>query len=571
MRVKTTVSKNSVSIYIIKSFRDNGKNTSKIVEKLGNLNDLMKTMNCNEDEVMVWAKQRALKLTQDESESLRKIIVPYSPTLIIDKNVQTSFSGGYLFLQDIFYDLKLDKICNSIQDKYKFEFNLTDILSRLIYSRILSPSSKLSTFESSKHFIEASNFELQHIYRALDVISKESDYIQSEVYKNSKKMMNRNTSILYYDCTNYFFEIEEESGIKQYGKSKENRPNPIVQMGLFMDGDGVPLAFSIDSGNRNEQKTLIPLENKIISDFELSKFVVCTDAGLGSKENRVFNNSKQRSYIVTQSIKKLKSHIKEWSLNPEGFKLLGSELEYDITKDINETNKHHTFYKERWINEGGLEQRLIVTYSHKYKVYQENIRSKQIGRAEKMVDKNQSISHRNQNSPTRFINERKITENGEIAEETILCMNQQAIENETLYDGLYAVCTTLEDSVQEIIKINHRRWEIEESFRIMKTDFKARPVYLKRDERILAHFNTCFLSLLIYRILEKKLNEKYSTTEIITTLKKFNFTKIRGEGYIPNYMRTDLTDNLHSIFGFRTDTEIVTDKKIKEISKLTKS
>ena len=235
------------------------------------------------------------------------IIIRKDPSKLIDKNIQTSFNVGYLFLQDIYYKLKLDKICNKIAKQYQFKFDLNEILSKLIYSRVLFPASKLKTLELSQRFLEQPNFEYQHIERALPVLCDNMYFIQSELYKNSKEYMKRNNKILYYDCTNYYFEIEEENGLKQYGKSKENRPNPIVQMGLFMDGNGIPLAFDITPGNTNEQKTLQPLEEKIINDFECAEFVVCTDAGLASKTNRKFNdknNRKSQSKMIQSVLSK---------------------------------------------------------------------------------------------------------------------------------------------------------------------------------------------------------------------------------------------------------------------------
>ena len=411
---------------------------------------------------------------------------------------------------------------------------------------------------------------MQNIYRALEVIAKETETIEATVYKNSLNVVNRNTKILYYDCTNYFFEIEQAEGLKQYGKNKENRPLPIVEMGLLMDGDGFPLAFVINSGNTNEQVTLKPLEKQIIKDFELSKFVVCTDAGLASNENRMFNNIQDRSFIVTQSLKKIKGHLKEWALDKNGWHKANSKKLLNLNDIDNSSSNEEIYYKERWINENGLSQRLIVSYSPKYATYQKNVRLSQIERAQKLLNNPNSISKSRQNDPKRFIKSASITKDGEIADKKVLSLNQSAIENEAMFDGFYAVCTTLEDDVSEIIKVNKRRWEIEESFRILKTDFKARPVYLKRDDRIKAHFTTCFLSLLIYRVLEHKLNEKYTSSQIIDTLRNMCLFRTMNVGYAPTYERTDLTDDLHKEFGFRTDTEIVSEATIKKIIRQTK-
>ncbi len=567
MRLQIIKSKNAQSLYVVKSVYHNKKRTNKVVEKLGTYENLKESL--NEDPIK-WAKNYVEKLNQQEKEGTRNILVKYNPTKIIEKNQQNSFNGGYLFLEKIYYELGLNNICKDISKKYKFEYDLDNILSRLVYGRIIFPASKLATNDLSKRFIEQPNFELQHIYRALEVISKETDFIQSELYKNSLKVSKRNTNILYYDCTNYFFEIEEESGLRQYGPSKEHRPNPITQMGLFMDGDGIPLAFNISSGNTNEQVTLTPLEEKILEDFKLSKFIVCTDAGLASYANRKFNDKDERAFITTQSIKKLKKHLIDWALSADGWHLTGHNKEYNIN-EINENEeifKDKIFFKERWIKENDLEQKLIVTYSLKYKNYQRQIRNSQIERAKNAITtKTFKLDKCNQNDYKRFIKRTNITAEGEIAEKKILSINNEIIEKEEKFDGFYGVCTNLEDNAEEIIKVNQRRWEIEESFRIMKSEFKARPVYLSRDDRITAHFTTCFLSLVLLRFLEKKLEEKYSSSKIIDCLREMNFMESIGNGYIPTYTRTDLTDDLHDKFGFRTDYQIITNHSLKKIFK----
>jgi len=571
MRLSITKTKNSTSFYVIKSY----KRTSTVFEKLGTLDEVIKK--AHGEDPIVWAKNYIAELNKKEKEENLNITIPFSPTKDIQLDKKRLFNGGYLFLQKIYYDLGLNNICSSIEDKYQFKYDLNSILSNLVYSRIIYPSSKLKTLELSKKFIEQPNFELQHIYRALEVISSESDFIQSELYKNSCKYKNRNNKVLYYDCTNYFFEITEEDNLRKYGKSKEHRPNPIVQMGLFMDGDGIPLAFDINPGNTNEQVTLKPLEQKIIKDFNTSKFVVCTDAGLASNANRKFNDTNNRSFITTQSIKKLKGFLKDWVLDlTNGWKMHGSEKTYNISKlrdndELIKLYKDKTFYKERWIKEDGFEQRLIVTFSIKYQEYQKNIREKQVTRAIKLIESNpKKIGKAKDNDPKRFIETIAATTDGVVAEEMYYQLDQDKINEEAKYDGLYAVCTNLEDSIEDIIKINHRRWEIEESFRIMKSDFKARPVYLSREDRIKAHFTTCFLALVIYRYLENKLDNSYTVSEIIDTLKEYNFLEINGFGYHPVYTRTNLTNILNEKFNFDTSKEIIYTNKFKKIFQETK-
>lgn len=571
MRLRVTKCKNTEIFYVIKTIYIDGKQKTITVERIGNTNEVLKKS--EGEDPYIWSKKYVEDLNKQEKEGTRDILIKKSQVKQIEKNQERCFNCGYLFLEKLYYELGINNICEEITNKYQFKYDLNNILSRLIYGRIIFPSSKLATHELSKKFIEQPNFELQNIYRALDVINKENDFIQSELYKNSLKIVERNKGILYYDCTNYFFEIEEEEGLKQYGPSKEHRPNPIVQMGLFMDGNGIPLAFNINAGNTNEQKTLKPLEEKIMKDFELSKFIVCTDGGLSSIDNRKFNNMDDRAFITTQSIKKLKKHLKDWALSKDGWKLEGEEKEYNIshledTEESKEMYYNKIFYKKRWIKENDLEQVLIVTYSIKYKNYQKRIREKQLERAKNLLNnKSLKLDKVNQNDFKRFIKRTNITTEGEIAENKVYTINEDQIIKEEMFDGFYGVCTNLEDDVPQIIKVNQRRWEIEESFRIMKSEFKARPVYLSRDDRIKAHFMTCYISLLIHRILEKKLNEEYTANNIIETLRNMNLYKEYTEGYIPAYTRTDLTDKLHEISGFRTDYEITTDKKMKKILK----
>jgi transposase len=534
IRVSISKSKNAKSYYLIEDVVKNGKRTTQIREKLGTHEELLKELNGQDP--YEWAKKYAEELNrkEKENEQEKNIIVKYSPTKQIMKNKQNTFNGGYLFLQKIYYELGLHKICDEISEKYKFEYDLNSILSRLLYSRIIYPSSKLSTYKLSKRFFEQPNFDLHHIYRALSVLAEENDFIQATIYENSKKICNRNTKILYYDCTNYYFEIDYEEDDKRYGYGKDHKPNPIVQMGLFMDGSGIPLAFSINRGNANEQTTMVPLEEKILSDFNLAKFIVCTDAGLSSTANRKFNDKGDRAFITTQSVKKLKEHLKNWALKPTGWSLPNDSTEYDISKLDEEEYKDKVFYKDRWIKEDGLEQKLIVTFSFKYRKYQQQKRQVHIEKALSLLETEPQKSNKKRNSDyKRFIKSVNCTESGEIADNEVYYIDEELIANEQKYDGFYAVCTNLDDDASEIAKINHRRWEIEECFRIMKSEFKARPVHLKDKDRILAHFATCFMALILYRILEKRLEEKYTCCEIIQCLRDMNFTDENGYGYKP--------------------------------------
>lgn len=575
MRLKISESKNAKSLYVIRSTYVNGKHSSKVVEKLGTYDELKKTHN----DPIAWAKEYIKQLTEQEKEKKREVVVRFKQSKHLPKDKQQCFLGGYLFLQSLYNQLGLPAICQAISSRHKFTYDLDNILSCLLYTRILFPSSKKSSYEFARRFIEPPTFEPHQMYRALEFLAAEDDYIQAQLYANTQKLSKRNDRILYYDCTNFFFEIEQEDTLRKYGASKEHRPNPIVEMGLLMDGDGIPLAYCLHSGNTNEQITLQPLEKKILKDFNLSKFILCTDGGLSSLSNRKYNTRGERAFITTQSLKKLKAHLKDWALSPDGWKIPNCNKEYDLTQ-INSltpespaytTVYNQTFYKDRWINENGFEQHLIVTYSLKYKSYQQRIREQQVQRAAKAINVNGTpLKKYNSNDYKRLVKKTQVTKDGEIAEKELYELNEERIAQEAQYDGFYAVCTSLDDSPVEIIRINQRRWEIEESFRIMKTEFKTRPVYLSREQRIRAHFLTCFLSLILYRYLEKKTANQFTLRELIYTLRDMHFLQLPIGDYIPTYTRTDITDVLHDTFGFRTDYEILSDKQMKQILKTTR-
>ena len=298
MKITKSVSKNSVTYYLSKSVRINGKSTTITIERIGSEAEVKER--AGDMDFEQWLKAYARERTMQEKKENAEIILHYSPAKQIETGKQSRVNVGYLFLQALYYELGLQKICSEITKKYKYEFNLNSVLKNLIYTRILYPGSKASAIELSRRFLERPNCELQHIYRGLEVLCKEDDFIQSKLFRNSEKVIARKKRILYYDCTNYYFETEEEDEIRKYGMSKEHRPNPIVQMGLFMDSEGIPLSFSIFSGNESEQQSLKPLERKLLSDYGLDEFVVCTDAGLGSLENRKFNDRFGRKFITTR-------------------------------------------------------------------------------------------------------------------------------------------------------------------------------------------------------------------------------------------------------------------------------
>ena len=573
MKVNTSKSKNAESFYIKQSYIDaNGKSTSRTIRKLGTLKELLTEHGPTREDVMAWAKEQAhLETEKYELEKANHCIpVTFHPNRKLPHGKKRLFQGGYLFLQSLYYELGLDRICRKIRERYNYAYDLNSILSDLIYARVLDPGSKCSSYKTASSFLETPSYQLHDVYRALSVLSEECDLIQSEVYRNSKSVIGRNDSILFYDCTNYYFEIEQEDEDRKYGKSKEHRPNPIIQMGLFTDGDGIPLAFSLFPGNQNEQKSLKPLEKKVIEDFGCKKFIFCSDAGLGSENNKLFNHAENRAYIVTQSIKKLPEEYRKAALDKKGFRRLSDQQLVDLC-ELTEDDYDQLFYKELPYSTKKMEQRLLVTYSPKYASYQKEIREKQVERARVMLENGKhSKAKRNPNDPARFIDKTAVTGDGEAAN-ILYFLNEEKIEEEKRYDGLYAVCTDLfEDEPGDILKISEGRWQIEACFRIMKTDFSARPVYVQRKDRIKAHFLICFLALLIYRCLEKKLEKHYTCEEILDTLRNFMFADVLGQGFMPAYEVTKLTDDLHRLSGFETGFEFITKSKMRSIQKRSK-
>lgn len=573
MKVMTTKSKNSESFYIAKSYINNdGRSTSKIIRKLGTLADLSAMLHTDRDGVMAWAREQArLETEKYKNETDDAVVmIPFHSNRLLDYDRQKLFTGGYLFLQSVYYSLKLDSICRKIRSRHKFKFDLNAILSDLVYARVLEPSSKSSSFQAAGRFLEPPSYELHDVYRALSILAGELDFIQAEVYKNSFFFGKRNDRFLYYDCTNYYFEIEQEDGDKKYGKSKEHRPNPIIQMGLFTDGDGLPLAFSLFPGSQNEQKSMKPLEQKILQQFGCQKFIYCSDAGLASEDNRVFNHMGERSFIVTQSIKKLPAEDREWALDGKGFKRLSDDSPVDLSR-LTEEDRQELFYKDEPYTTKKLHQRLIITYSPRYAAYQKAVRAEQVSRAEKMIASGSLKKQRkNPNDPARFVNRLAVTREGEKAD-IHYYLDLDKIAEEEKYDGLYAVCTDLlDDDVSEILKVSEGRWQIEDCFRTMKTDFEARPVYVSREDRIKAHFLTCFLALLLFRLLKRELKSPCTTQQLLGVLRGMEFADIEEQGFMPVYERNRLTDELHEACGFRTDYQFITKRKMKEIEKKSK-
>lgn len=587
MRLKKSISKNkSVTYSIIKDYKNlKGKRTTCIYETLGNFDKLVER----------FGNDNTMDKVQEYIDSLNKlikenkeppVILELNPNKQIEKNVNRSFFSGHLFLRKIYYELGINKICENIKNKYKFTFDINSVVECLVFARIIWPSSKLSTYQQSRKFLGNYNFDIQHVYKTLSYLSMEIDNIQKELFNNSNKVIDRNYKVVYYDCTNYFF-YTEENDFQKYGISKQHQPLPLVQMGLFMDADGYPFAMNINSGNTSESKTMIPSEQKFLKDFNMpsKNIIVCTDAGMCTDEIKKFNVKDGRGFIITQSIKKLSNSLKEYALDKTGWRILGNLKDiFDLTDVNDEFKKEHyntIFYKEIECETKSVNQALIITFSFKYQDYQHNLKMHQFERAQKLVDetnkKNKSIKNnkniekikvsKNQNDPKRFIKEIRTTSSGEIASNIEYSVDKDIFDNEEKYNGLYGITTNLIDDTATIIKVMNGRWEIEESFRIMKDEFDSGTVHLSREDRIKGHFITCYLSLFIYRYLEHQLNDKYTVHEIVSKLQEMKMLEHKGKGFEPIQNRNDLTDDLHCFLGINIDNEIITYKKIEKIFK----
>ena len=586
MRLKTSTSKNSTSYYIIMDYKNlNGKRSTYIYENLGNINNLQER----------FGKVNTMNKVNEYINSLNQMIkdnkeppvhITLNPNKQIEKNDDRIFFSGHLFLRKIYYDLGINKICENIKNKYKFTFDLNSVVECLVFSRIIWPSSKLSTYEQSRKFIGNYDFELQHVYRSLSYLANELNNIQKELFDNSNKVLDRNYKIIYYDCTNYSFYTEEDD-FKRYGIAKNHMPLPLVQMGLFMDADGYPFAMNINPGNTSESQTMIPTEKDFLEKYNMkgNNIIVCTDAAMCNDDIKKFNVQDGRGFVITQSIKKLKDELKDFALDKTGWRILGNikniyNLE-EIEKNELLKNKYYNtiFYKEIECETKSVKQTLIVTFSFKYQEYQHNLKTHQLQRARILVDevnKKNKIAKKkkdvetikitkNQNDPKRFIKQINTTSTGEVAYNIEYIIDEEIYNNEEKYNGFYGITTNLIDDTETIIKVIKGRWEIEESFRIMKNDFDSGTIHLSREDRIKGHFITCYLALFIYRYLEHKLNDKYTVFEIVKKLQEMKMLEQKGYGYQPSYTRNDLTDDLHHFLGINTDNEIITYKKIKKI------
>lgn len=573
---------NDPHYYILQGFRKKeGGTSSKIYLNLGTASEIREKYGCADAET--WARQKLKEINDSLKEEKASVMVPYNPNKKIGTGQWRSVHCGHLILLPLYNKLGMAKFSAEVTARHRFKFDFADILCKLVMCRILFPDSKRATRECLDDFVDAPDFSLDDIYHFLEVLAKEITPLQKSLYEATKEELSRRTGVIYYDCTNYYFEIEKEDNLRRYGKSKEHRPNPIVQMGMFMDADGLPLAFCINPGNTSEQQTLQPLEEILANEFNLSEFVVCTDAGLASIDNRLYNTTEGRNYIVTQSIPGLPRLMKDWALEKTGWRKLGDKHDrtYDISGLDLEAEKENLYYRERWFKEKrsnikDYEERLIVTFSPGYALYQQQLRAQHIEKALRMIENKSEKSRQTQQDPRRFIATTHCTSDGEVAQNSVMNLDWDTIGKEKAMDGLNCVATRLEDSVWKILHVNGFRYEIEHLFRVTKTEFDARPVYLRREDRIRAHFAICFVALLLLKSFQRQVNEglpedkHFSTEQIIHALAGMDYNIVRGTGYVPAFSANALRSRCCHVSGIQIDTQIVLNRKMHQYIRMLK-
>lgn len=595
--------------YIQQGFRNGKKTTTKNIKRLGKHSELLLIT----DNPLEYAKNEVKKMNEEYRSGRSEFIVTMDfneriPSTDSPCSNSTSLNIGYLYLKDIYAKLNLSDFFKSVSSDRKITYDCNKICQFLTYARILDPASKYGTYDKLDTYYEKPQVEYQHMIRFLDILDRNSDKYLKHLFDNSENIVKRDTSIMYYDCTNYFFETEKPDeeivdevtgeiilGLRQFGISKENKTSPIVEMGLIMDSRGIPISMCIHPGNTNEQLTAVPLEKEVIRMTGNKKFIYCADAGLGSYNIRKFNDMGGRAYIVTQSVKKLGQEIKDIVFNDSNYRLLSNddaitlkEMRTFNKKDANNLSLYNDFaykvipantamdtglYEEKVYKngrtkkvktKGTLHQYIIVTFSRKMMEYQRTIRERQLERAKKLLRlKDPEKIKKGPNDIRRFLkNTSSDTAN--------YVLDMDKIHEEEKYDGFYAVATNLDDSAKDILAVAQNRYKIEDCFRIMKTNFDARPVFLRKPERIRAHFLICYTALLIYRLMECKLDDNLThvtTSNLIKTLRNMNVVNMDDMYYKSIYSGSQALDALERCFELQLNRKYYRPSDLNKIVK----
>lgn len=604
--------------FIQKGYRNGKKTTTKNIARIGKHSELLKIT----DDPLAYAREQVARYNEEEKKNNRvsmEVTIDFNEKIKISNDLVSSTTNrniGYFFLQQLYHQLDIRSFFKNATVGSKITFDPNLVNRFLTFSRILEPDSKLGTFEHLNQYYEEPEFNYVHILRTMDIMQEHYDDYISHLYEKSCGIVKRNTSVCYYDCTNYYFEIESQDedyvdevtgetikGLRKYGPSKQHQPAPLVEMGLFMDGDGIPLSMCITSGSDNEQTTAIPLEKQLTKMFKGKKFIYCADAGLGSLNIRNFNSMGGRAFIVTQSIKKMSETLQEAVFNDCDYRLLSSDEKISI-KDMKEFDKNNPdnkklytdkaykiisvdkafdlgFYEEKTLKNGRkrkvkskavVKQKIIITFSRKMMEYQRFIRNRQIERARKLLKNLDPETYKKgPHDVTRFIKRNSSTKSGEAVTD-LYEIDQSVIDEEEKYDGYYAVATNLDDPAKEIIRISSQRYKIEDCFRVMKTNFSTRPVFHQKRERIIAHFMICYTALLIYRLLEKKLDQQgthFTVENIVETLKNMEVANIEDMCYMSTYTCSQVCTALNAAFDLGLDRKYYQPKELnKKLKKI---
>ena len=603
--------------FVQMGIRNGKKTTTKNVARIGKHSELLKIT----DDPLAYAKEQVKKYNEEYKNKncvSLEIKVDFAEKIKATGDTashSTLLNIGYFFLQQFYHDLKIDSFFESVTADRKNEFDPNLINRFLTYSRILYPDSKLGTHQNLCRFYEQPVFDYVHILRTMDILQEHYDEYIAHLFETSCQLVKRDTSVCFYDCSNYYFEVETDDedyvdavtgetikGLRKYGPCKEHRPNPIVEMGLFMDRDGIPLSMCITSGSDNEQTTAIPLEKKLTKMFKGKKFIYCADAGLGSLNIRNFNSMGGRAFIVTQSIKKLSAALQQAVFSDTDYHLLSSD-EPAAIKDMKEFDRHDPenrelyndriykiipadkafdlgLHEEKEGQNGSVRkmkskavvpQKIIVSFSRKMMEYQRYIRNRQIDRAKKLLKNLDPETYKKgPHDVTRFIKRTSSTKSGEKITDQYT-IDQSVIEEEEKYDGFYAVATNLDDSAKDILEVSANRYKIEDCFRMMKTNFSARPVFHQKQERIIAHFMICYTALLIYRLMEKKLDlhgTHYTADTLIETMKSMDVANIEDMCYMSTYTSSDACTALNAITGLGLDKKYYQPKELNKKIKI---
>ena len=597
--------------------RNGKKTTTKNIARIGKHSELLKIT----DDPLAYAKEQVKKYNEEYKNKncvSLEIKVDFAEKIKAagdSASHSTLLNIGYFFLQQFYHDLKINSFFESVTADRKNEFD-PDLINRfLTYSRILYPDSKLGTHQNLCRFYEQPAFDYVHILRTMDILQEHYNEYISHLFEASCQLVKRDTSVCFYDCSNYYFEIETDDedyvdevtgetirGLRKYGPSKEHRPNPIVEMGLFMDRDGIPLSMCITSGSDNEQTTAIPLEKQLTKMLKGKKFIYCADAGLGSLNIRNFNSMGGRAFIVTQSVRKLSDTLQQAVFSDTDYHLLSSD-EPAAIKDMKEFDRHDPqnkdlyndriykiipadkafdlgLYEEKTSMNGSVRkvkstavvpQKIIVSFSRKMMEYQRYIRNRQIERAKKLLKNLDPETYKKgPHDVTRFIKRTSSTKSGEkVADQYTI--DWSVIEKEEKYDGFYAVATNLDDSARDILEVSTNRYKIEDCFRMMKTNFSARPVFHQKRERIIAHFMICYTALLIYRLMEKKLDlhgTHYTADTLIETMKSMDVANIEDMCYMSTYTSSEACTALNAITGLGLDKKYYQPKELNKKVKI---